>query len=211
MRTPPWRQGGTLRNNDGDNEAGVSLIEMMLTLALTAVATVLVLPAMTVITSASSVIQAQAVDDSTVASTLLPLTNEISSAAVVYTPSPASGTNYSTQGTGTSAGDAILLLSQVGTTFRCEQWAVISPGELERRSWLPGATAATPFIPVEPAVYPPTTTPFTLVTGTPPAVQLALALRPTAKQVALTVKTTVNATNVGTSALATQCETAPVL
>ena len=55
---------------------------------------------MRVITDASSVIQAQAVDDSTVASTLLPLTNEIASAAVVYTPSPASGVNYSHPGHG---------------------------------------------------------------------------------------------------------------
>jgi hypothetical protein len=206
----PSRQARILPFSDTDSESGLSLIEMMLTLGLTAVATMLVLPAMTVITQASSVIQAQAVDLSTLASTVLPLTNEISSAAVVYTPSPASGTNYSTQGTGTSAGDAILLLSQVGGTFRCQQWAVVSPGELEQRTWLPGATAATPFIPVEPAAYPPTATPFTLVTGTPPSVQLALTLRPSAKQVALTVKTTVNATNVGTSAMATQCETAPV-
>ena len=52
---------------------------------------------------------------------------------------------------------------------------------------------------------------FALVTGTPPSVQVALALRPAAKQVALAVKTTVNATNVGSSSMATQCESAPVI
>jgi hypothetical protein len=215
VRTPGWRHRWALHPRASDSsgpegEAGVSLIEMILTLALTAVAAVLVLPAMRVITDASTVIQAQAVDDTIVASTLTPLTNEISSAAVVYSPSPSSGTDYATQDSGTSAGDALLVLSQVGGSYRCQQWAVVSPGELEQRSWLPGATTATPFIPVEAAVYPPATAPFTLVTGTPPAVQLALALRPSAKQVSLTVKTTVNATNVGTSAMASLCETAPV-
>jgi hypothetical protein len=75
----------------------------MLTLALTAVAAVLVLPAMLGITHSASVIQAQATDDVTVASTLLPIDSQISSAAVVYSPSPASGTNNSTQDTGTQA------------------------------------------------------------------------------------------------------------
>jgi hypothetical protein len=185
---------------------------MVLTLALTAVAGVLVLPAVRVITDSSTVIEAQATNNVVLASTLLPLTNDISSAAVVYAPSPASGTNYSTQDTGTAAGDAIVVLSQVGsTTYRCYQWAVTSASELERRSWLPGSSTATPFVPVEPAVYPPPSTPFTLVTGTPPSVKLALALEPSTKQLSLTIKTTVSATDVGTASQASQCETAPAV
>ena len=191
------------------DESGVTMIEVILTLALTLVTFVLVWPSMKAVTDGSAVIQAQAVDEITVGGVLVPLTSEISSAAVVYSPSPPSGTNYATQGTGTQAGDAILMLSQKGGAFYCDQWAVVSSGELERRSWSPGSSTATPLLPVSPAVYPPAATPFTLTAGTPPVVQLSLALRPVAKQPPLTINTTLSATNVGTSTMASQCETAP--
>jgi hypothetical protein len=205
----PAHESGTSR---GEN--GFTLVESLLTLTLTLVSLPLILPVINAVEHGANVGEAQSIDNTTIAATLIPLSNEISSAAVVYSPAPASGTNYSTQDTGTSAGDALLLLSQGGGTYRCDQWAVATSGQLEERGWLPGSTTATPFIPVSAAVYPPSTTPFVLVTGTPPAVQLALDLEPTkqsyTKQIPITINTTLDASNVGTSAMAGNCETVPV-
>ncbi len=194
---------------DQDNDAGFTLIEVALTLVLTLVAALLVFPALKTVSDGSLVLQQQATDNVIMAATFLPLTKEISSAVVVYSPSPSSGTNYSTQDTGTQAGDALVVLSQAGGTLRCDQWAISTAGELEQRSWLPSSSTATAFIPVEPAIYPPPTTPFTMTTGTPTAVTVALDLRPSANQASLSISTTLNATNVGTLAMATDCETAP--
>lgn len=191
------------------SEAGVTLVEVIFTMALTLVTFVLVWPAMDVITKGSSAIQAQATDEVTVGATLVPLTDEISSAAVVYSSNPASGTNYTTQDSGASAGNALLVLGQLGNSYYCYQWAVVSPGELETRSWIPGSSTLTPFRPVSPAVYPVTSTPFALTAGSPPTVTLALDLRPSSKSIALTINTTISATNVGSSTMASQCETAP--
>ena len=148
-----------------------------------------------------------------IAATFIPLSNEISSAAVVYSSSPTSGqTNYATQDTGTSAGDALLLLSQAGGgSYKCYQWAISTGGELEERSWTPNSTTATPFINVSAAVYPPTTTPFSLTSSTPPSIQLALTLQSASKQIPITIDATISATNVGSSSLASDCESPPAV
>jgi hypothetical protein len=206
------RQGPESLNGGSRSEAGVTLIEVMFTLALTLVTFTLVWPSMKAVTSGESVIQAQANAEITVGGVLVPLTSEISSAAVVYSPNPSTGTNYATQGTTSPAGDGLLLLTQTGpTTFRCDQWVLISSGELETRSWVPGSSSLTPFLPVSPAVYPPPATPFALIVGTPPSIQLSLALRPIANRVSLTINTTLSSTDVGSASMAGQCESGPAI
>jgi hypothetical protein len=186
-------------------------MEAVMTCALTLVSLPLVFPVIDAVENGAAVGSAQAYDNTMVAGTLIPLSNEISSAAVLYTPSPSSGTNYTAQGVTTSAGDALLVLSQSGSSYRCYQWAITTTGYLERRSWAPSSSTATPFVTVSAAQYPPTSTPFTLVTGTPPAIRIALELQSSSQTLTITVNATVTASNVGTSSMATQCESAPVV
>jgi hypothetical protein len=190
-------------------EGGFTLLEAVMTMALTLVSLPLVLPVVNAVEHGAKVGSAQSFDNTMIAATLIPLSNEISSAAVVYSSSPSSGTNYATQDTGTSAGDALIVLSQAGGGYRCDQWAISTAGELEDRSWVPSSSTATPFIPVSAAVYPPASTPFILNNGTPPSIQLALSLKQSSSTIPITVDATISATNVGSSTLATDCETAP--
>ncbi len=154
---------------------------------------------------------AQSFDNTMIAATLIPLSNEISSAAVVYSSSPSSGTNYATVDTGTSAGDALILLSQAGGSYHCIQWAISTSGELEDRSWVPSSSTATPFIPVAAAVYPPAVIPFALNTGTPPSIALQLSLKQSSTTIPITIDATISASNIGSVTLATDCETAPAV
>ena len=199
------------RRRHAANEGGFTLMEAVMTCALTLVSLPLIFPVIDAVENGAQVGSAQAYDNTMVTATLIPLSNEISSAAVLYTPSPSSGTNYTTQGVTTSAGDALLLLSQSGTSFRCYQWAITTTGYLERRSWTPGSSTATPFVTVSAATYPPTSTPFTLVTGTPPSIKISLELQSNSQNLTITINATVAASNVGTSSMASQCESAPVV
>jgi hypothetical protein len=190
-------------------EGGFTLLEAVMTMALTLVSLPLIFPVVDAVEHGAKVGSAQSFDNTMIAATLIPLSNEISSAAVVYSPSPSSGTNYATQDTGTSAGDALVVLSQAGGSYRCYQWAISTAGELEDRSWVPSSSTATPFIPVSAAVYPPASTPFVLNNGTPPSIQLALSLKQSSSTIPITIAATISASNVGSSTLATDCETAP--
>jgi hypothetical protein len=192
-------------------EGGFTLIEAVMTMALTLVTLPLIFPVVDAVEHGASVGSAQSFDNTIIAATLIPLSNEISSAAVVYSSAPSSGTNYAIQGTGTSAGDALILLSQAGGTYHCDQWAISTSGELEERSWVPSSSTVTPFIPVAVAPYPPVTTPFLLNTGTPPSIQLALSIKQSSKTIPITIDTTISAQDVGSSTLATDCESAPTV
>jgi hypothetical protein len=199
-----------VRRRSKSAEGGFTLLEAVMTMALTLVALPLVFPVVDAVEHGAKVGSAQSFDNTMIAATLIPLSNEISSAAVVYSSSPSSGTNYATLNTGTSAGDALLVLTQAGGSYHCDQWAISTAGELEDRSWVPSSSTATPFLPVSAAVYPPATTPFVLNSGTPPSIQLALSLKQSSSTIPITIDATISASNVGSSTLAADCETEPV-
>jgi hypothetical protein len=200
-----------VRGRSTKTEGGFTLLEAVMTMALTLVSLPLVFPVVDAVEHGAKIGSAQSFDNTMIAATLIPLSNEISSAAVVYSSSPSSGTNYATVDTGTSAGDALILLSQAGGSYHCIQWAISTSGELEDRSWVPSSSTATPFIPVAAAVYPPAVIPFALDTGTPPSIALQLSLKQSSTTIPITIDATISASNVGSVALATDCETAPAV
>lgn len=190
------------------DERGVSLVELLLALALTAVVCVLVVPVLSAIDASQAGTDQQTVAASTIATTLMPLSTEIASAAVLYSPDPPAGDpNWTLQGVSTEAGDALLVLSEADGTLRCDQWALAN-GSIEQRSWTPGTTATVPFLSVAPAVWPPRSPPFTVVDGPPAAVSLTLGLRTGTSPVPLTITATVLATNPD-PAPASDCEQGP--
>lgn len=189
-------------------EAGISLVELLLALALTLVVLLLVTPVLSAVDTSQAAIDQQTVATSTIATTLTPLTDEIASAAVLYSSEPPAGDpNWSLQGVSTVAGDALLVLSETGGMLRCDQWAVAG-GNVEERSWAPGTTTAVPFSTVAHAVWPPVQPPFTVDSGPPPAVSLVLGLQTGTSPVPMTVTATVLATNPH-QVPASDCEQAP--
>jgi hypothetical protein len=182
-----------------------------MTMALTLASLPLVFPVVDAVEHGAQVGSAQSFDNTMIAATLIPLSNEISSAAVVYSSAPASGTNYATVDTGAAAGDALIVLTQAGGTYHCDQWAISTSGELEERSWVPSSSTATPFIPVAASAYPPAVTPFVLNAGTPPSILLELSLKQSSKTIPITISATITASNVGSATLATDCESAPAI
>jgi prepilin-type N-terminal cleavage/methylation domain-containing protein len=193
-----------------DRESGLSLVEMVVAMAIVAVALGLVVPIFEITNSSASSLQSRANEDAQLRLALVQLESEISSAQVLYATSPPAGSpNYSTTNTGVGAGFALLVLSDLHGNQSCIQWRLAS-GNLQERSWQPSTpptslaweTVASGL--TNSASLPP----FQVSSSAPYPVTIQLISDP-GGAAQISIDTQAIPTGVGSASLASSCETIP--
>lgn len=134
-----------------NGEAGTTLVELMVAMAILMVVMALVLPAYLALHSSEATTAAMTTDDTVIVPALRQLGAEVTNATLLASPC-ASGTNASTPacqgGTPTTppSGFAVLLTYDAPGSGAptCSQWRVFG-GVLQSRSWSPSTTTAVAF------------------------------------------------------------------